>query len=262
MNRNILDGKVAIVTGGSKGIGRAIAETYVREGAKTVITARGKEALDKAVDEIAAKNYPGEIIGVIADSSKKDDAVHAFDVCIEKFGRIDVMVNNAGISNRFSLECTRDEEWDSIIATNVTGPMYFLRLALEKMLAQKSGSIVTISSAAGVRFFGGAGYTTSKAAIIGLTNNIAFRGVEDGVRANTICPGHVETPMAAAVRGQMQTDNRFAMSAITNKYCNRQEKLYVEAEWIANAALYLGSDLSLGVTGQCLTVDGGMFMPF
>ncbi|MBQ2753566.1 MAG: SDR family oxidoreductase [Firmicutes bacterium] len=259
----LLTGRTAIVTGGSMGIGKAIAEMFVQEGANVIITARRKNIIDETVAEIEAKGYEGKIIGVAADSAVEADAENVFKTAIDTFGKVDVMVNNAGISNRFALDVMTNDEWDSLINVNLTGPMYYIRLALKHMLERgEGGSIITVSSAMGVRCAGGAAYVTSKAGIIGLTKNIAFRGVDHKIRANTICPGHVETPMAQAVRDQMGADPRLPMSQITNNYVYRKPELDVDADQIAYAALYLASDMSRHVTGQTITVDNGMFMPF
>ena len=262
MNQYLLEGKTAIVTGGAAGIGRAIVETYIREGANVVFTDLFQEAIEKATKEINSLDYKGKILGVVADSSVEADAEKAFNAALDTFGGLDIMVNNAGISKRFALECTTNEEWDKIIDVNLTGPMYYIRLALRHMLEKKSGSIITVSSAMGVRYAGGTAYVSSKAGVIGLTRSVAFRGVDDHVRANCVCPGHVETPMAQAVKKTLANDPRTPMSKFTDRYVNRNEELYVPAEEIANACLYLGSDMSKCVTGQTITVDAGMFMPF
>lgn len=262
MKELLLEGKTAIVTGGGAGIGRAIVESYVREGANVVFTDLFQETVDKATEEINALGFKGKVMGVVADSSVEADAKKAFNTAIETFGQLDIMVNNAGISNRWTLEDTSDNDWNKIIDVNLTGPMYYIRLALKHMLERKSGSIITVSSAMGVRCAGGTAYVSSKAGVIGLTKNVAFRGVENHVRANCICPGHVETPMVKAVKNSMANDSRTPMSKFTDKYINRCEELNVEPEQIANAALYLGSDMSYAVTGQTITVDAGMFMPF
>ncbi len=262
MKQYELEGKTAIVTGGAAGIGRAIVETYAREGANVVFTDLFQENVDKAVEEINALGYKGKVIGVVANSAIEADAEKAFNTTIDTFGQLDIMVNNAGISKRFALECTTNDEWNSIIDVDLTGPMYYIRLALRHMLERKSGSIITVSSAMGVRYAGGTAYVSAKSGVIGLTRSVAFRGVDDGVRANCICPGHVETPMAMAVKKQLANDDRTPMSRFTDRYVNRDEKLYVPAEQIANAALYLASDMSKSVTGQTITVDAGMFMPF
>lgn len=262
MKALLLEGRTAIVTGGSMGIGRAIAEIFVQEGANVLITARRKNIIEETIAEVEAKGYAGKIMGIPADSALEADAVNAFKTAIDTFGKVDIMVNNAGISNRFALDVMTNEEWDSLISVNLTGPMYYIRLALQHMLERgEGGSIITVSSAVGVRCVGGAAYVTSKAGIIGLTKNIAFRGLDHRIRANSICPGHVETPMAKAVKGQMASDSRLPMSKITDNYVNRKPELDVDAEQIAFAALYLASDMSKAVTGQTLTVDAGMFMP-
>lgn len=262
MKKLELEGKTAIVTGGAAGIGRAIVETYVREGANVVFTDLFQESIDKAVDEIKALGYDGKVLGVVANSAIEADAEKAVNAAVDTFGGLDIMVNNAGISKRFALECTTNDEWDKIVAVDLTGPMYYIRLALKYMLEHKSGSIITVSSAMGVRYAGGTAYVSAKSGVIGLTRSVAFRGVDDGVRANCICPGHVETPMAQAVKNTLATDPRTPMSKFTDRYVNRSEALYVPAEQIANAALYFASDMSKSVTGQTLTIDAGMFMPF
>lgn len=261
MKTLMLEGKTAIVTGGAAGIGRAIVELYAKEGANVVFTDLFQESIDKATAEMKALNYAGKILGVVADSSVEADAKKAFQSAIDTFGQVDIMVNNAGISKRFSLECTTNDEWDKIIDVDLTGPMYYIRLSLEHMLPRKTGSIITVSSAMGVRCAGGAAYVSAKAGVIGLTRNVAFRGVDDCVRANCICPGHVETDMAKAVKQTLASDSRTPMSKFTDRYVYRGGR-NVEAEQIANAALYFGSDMSKDVTGQTIVVDASMFMPF
>ena len=262
MERLLLEGKTAIVTGGAAGIGRAIVELYVREGANVVFTDLWQESIDKAVEEIKALGYEGKVVGVVADSSVEADAEKAVNTAIENFGGLDIMINNAGIAARWSLEDTDNDLWDKMMDVNLTGPMYYIRLALKHMLEKQSGSIITVSSAMGLRCASGAAYVTSKAGVIGLTRNVAFRGAEAHVRANCICPGHVETPMAKAVKNAMGTETRTPMSKFTDKYVNRRDELNVDADQIAYACLYLGSDMSKHVTGQAITVDAGMFMPF
>lgn len=262
MKELLLEGKTAIVTGGGAGIGRSIVEAYVREGANVVFTDLFQETIDKTTEEIKALGYKGNVLGVVADSSVEADAEKAFNLAIDTFGGVDVMINNAGIAARWSLEDTDNALWDRMMDINLTGPMYYIRLALKHMLERKSGSIITVSSAMGLRCASGAAYVTSKAGVIGLTRNVAFRGAEAHVRANCVCPGHVETPMAKSVKNSMATETRTPMSKFTDKYVNRTEELNVAPEQIANACLYLGSDMSSAVTGQAITVDAGMFMPF
>jgi len=261
MKALILEGKSAIVTGGAGGMGRAITEMYLKEGANVLFTDLSQDTIDQAVKEIQALGYAGKVVGIVADSSIEAHAEKAFAKTIEEFGQVDILVNNAGISKRFSLDTTTNEVWDKIIDVDLTGPMYYMRLALKHMLPRKSGSIITISSAMGLRLAGGAAYVSAKAGVIGLTRNVAFRGVDDGVRANCICPGHVETAMALKAKQDVANQVGIPMSQFTDRYVNRGARS-VEAEQIANAAVYFASDLSKDVTGQALTIDAGMFMPF
>lgn len=261
MDKLLLEGRNAIITGGSKGIGKAAADLFVAEGANVIITARGKEALDATVAEIQAKNYPGNIMGMIADSSSEEDAAAVYAAMKETFGPLDVMVNNAGVASRNSLECTSDEEWNKIMAINVNGPMYYIRQCLPDMLERKSGSIITVSSVAGTRYISGAAYTTSKAAVIGLTKNIAFRGIDDHVRANVVCPGHVDTCLAQTVAALLGDSNSGTpMSKFTDRFLNRGEAYNASPEQLAYAILYFACDMSVHVTGQVLTVDPGTFL--
>lgn len=260
MNKLLLENKTVIITGGSKGIGKATADLFVEEGANVVITARGQEALDATVAEISGKGYAGKILGVQADSGNEDDVNRVYKTTVDTFGPLDVMVNNAGTASRNSLECVTDEEWDKIMRVNVTGPMYFCRLALPDMLAQHSGSIINVASVAGTRCISGAAYTTSKAAIIGLTRNLAFRGIDDHVRSNAVCPGHVDTDLAQGVAKLLGTSSATPMSKFTDRFLNRGPAYNATPEDLANCMLYLASDLSVHVTGQVITVDPGTFL--
>lgn len=261
MNKLLLEGKTAIITGGSKGIGKATADLFASEGANVVITARGEKALNETTDEIKAKGYPGQILGVIADSSKEEDVERVYKTTVDTFGPLDVMVNNAGMASRNSIECVSDDEWNMIMGINVSGPFYFCRLCLPDMLARKSGSIINVASVAGTRFISGCAYTTSKAAIIGLTHNIAFRGIDDHVRCNAVCPGHVNTCMAQTVKEMLGSrPDLTPMSKYTDRFLNRGKEFDASPESLANCMLYLASDLSYQVTSQIITVDPGTFL--
>lgn len=261
MNVLLLEGKTAIVTGGSKGIGKAIADLYAKEGANVVMTARGKAALDAAADEINAKGYPGKVIGVVADSAKEEDAKHVFDVAISTFGQVDIMCNNAGISKNNSLESTTNDIWDQIMDIDLKGPMFFMRLSLDHMLPRKSGCIVNIASISGVRPTSGAAYSSSKAALVALTQNVAFRCVDEGIRANSICPSRVLTEMVTGVVKEAKDTGATIMHPFTDRYIYRDCRP-ITCEGIATTALFLASDyLSGDITGQTITVDGGSYMP-
>lgn len=260
MDKLLLENKTVIITGGSKGIGKATADLFVQEGANVAITARGKEALEGTVNEIKAKGYAGQIIGIQADSGDEADVERVYKTTTETFGPLDVMVNNAGVASRNSLECVSNDEWNKIMRVNVTGPMYFCRLCLPDMLARQSGSIINVASVAGTRCISGAAYTTSKAAIIGLTRNLAFRGIDDHVRSNAVCPGHVDTCLAQGVAALLGTSSATPMSKYTDRFLNRGEAYNATPEDLANCMLYLASDMSIHVTGQVITVDPGTFL--
>lgn len=260
MNKLLLENKTVIITGGSKGIGKATADLFCEEGANVVITARGKEALDATVAEIEAKNLPGNILGVIADNAVEEDVDNVVKTAEDTFGPIDVLINNAGIASRNSIECVTNDEWNLIMNANVTGTFYYTRLCLPGMLERKSGSIINVSSVAGTRHISGFAYTASKSAIVGMTRNIAFRGIDDHVRCNAVCPGHVDTCMAQTVKAMLGDSSLTPMSKFTDRFLNSGKEFDATPEDLANCMLYLASDMSVHVTGQIITVDPGTFL--
>jgi len=257
----LLAGKVAIVTGGSKGIGKAIADVYAQEGANVVITARGEKALKATEEELNAKGYPGKIKGIVADSASEEDAKKVFQFTIDTFGGVDIMCNNAGISKNNSLESTTTEIWDQVYGIDIRGAMFYMRLALDHMLPKKSGCIVNIASISGVRPTSGAAYSSAKAALVALTQNVAFRCVDEGIRANSICPSRTMTEMVTNVVKDAKATGATIMHPFTDRYIYRDcRPIYPHG--VATVALFLASDLLSGdVTGQTITVDAGSYMP-
>src|SRR4051812_3344086 len=189
-----LEGKTAIITGASKGIGLAIAQLYAEEGANVVLTARGKEALDKAVAEI--RNAGGKAVGVVADAASTKDCKEVFTTAITEFGQVDILVNNAGKGDLTTIESVTDDFLNEVIDINLKGPLIYCREAIQHMLPRNRGIIVNVSSVNGVRPMCGAAYTSTKGALNILTKNIAIRLVGTGIRCNALCPGFTVTPMS------------------------------------------------------------------
>ena len=262
MNKLLLEGKTAIVTGASYGIGYAIAELYAQEGANVVLTARGKKKLDDAVVNVEKVATGGKVIGVEADVASTEQCKTVFDTTIKNFGTIDILVNNAGVGEQWRIEEIPDEVVDSVLAVNLRGPIIYTREALKYMLPKGSGSIINVSSVNGVRPMCGSAYSTTKGGVNILTKNTAIRCVTTGVRCNALCPGFTITPMST----QQETDGQGLAPAgkdmldILHSRTVRDQACHCHVEDQANTALFLASDLSKAITGQIVVVDNGSYL--
>lgn len=253
MNR--LENKVAVITGGNSGIGAATAELFAAEGAKVVLVARRADKLAEIKEKITSAG--GEALAVAADVTSVEDCERVFREAVDAFGRVDILVNNAGMLDyNNSVRRTTTELWDTVIATNLTSVFYFCREALKYMEAQSGGSIVNVSSLAGVSHNSGAAYSVSKAGIIALTKNMAIQYAGKGIRCNTVCPGQTTTPMTSNPEYYEDMDHEFMESCF-----KRLDTSVGSSEPIdqARAILYFASDESSSVTGQWLIIDRGAF---
>ena len=185
MDKQMLEGKVAIITGASYGMGQTIAEVFAEEGAAVVLTARGKEKLDAVVDDLRRKGY--RALGLAADTSSTKDTVRVFEETVKTFGDVDILVNNAGIGEQTIIDETTDEWMQYIMNVNLGGPMRYIREALKYFLPKNDGVIINISSVNGARPFCGATYTSTKGALNTLTKNVAMRLIETNIRCNARC---------------------------------------------------------------------------
>ena len=241
-----LSEKVVIVTGGSRGIGYAIARLFSENGANVVMTSQDAQRLEKAASEIP-NSY-----GVAADIRRKDQVRDVIDKTIERFGKLDILVNNAGIFPKIKrLDEIDEDEWNEVIDINLTGQFRFTKEAIPH-LQKTSGSIINISSDAGLKAYQGFNadaYSASKAALIALTKCWALEYAKDKIRVNCICPGVVDTDMTKPFM-KTQKDVEF----LNNEHPIGRIGQPVE---VANAALYFASDESSWTTGAVLTVDGG-----
>jgi NAD(P)-dependent dehydrogenase (short-subunit alcohol dehydrogenase family) len=246
-----LSGKVAIVTGGASGMGKAIAELYAAEGAKVIVSDINADAANAVVAEIEAKG--GSATAVVANVAKEEDVVQLIDTAVATYGTLDILVNNAGIMDNFvPAGDLTDELWDRVFAINTTGPMRTTRKALPIFTEKKSGVIVNIASAGGL--YGsrdGAAYTASKHAVVGFTKNVGFQYANLGVRCNAIAPGGVATNIGTSIN----TPNEFGMSrAMAGMGLNPRTGEPLD---IAKVALFLASDDSSFVNGTVITADAG-----
>lgn len=246
----LLEGKTALVTGGSRGIGRAVALKLAQEGANVAFTGQSlnENALSLEKELLAlgvkAKAYASNAAD-FADAHKIADDVHT------EFGRIDILVNNAGITKDGLMVRMTEDQWDSVISTNLKSAFNYIHACTPIMMKQRQGSIINMSSVVGLS--GNAGqtnYSASKAGMIGLTKSVAKEVGSRGIRANCICPGFIITDMTGELSDEIK---KLWESQIPLRRGGTPED-------VANAVVYLASDLSSYVTGQVLTVCGGMNM--
>jgi 3-oxoacyl-[acyl-carrier protein] reductase len=249
-NRRIqvdLSGRTAVVTGASRGIGKAIALRLAAAGAKVACVARSADKLKETADAIAAAGGSAEIHPCdVTDSAAVSKLVESLH---ENWGRLDIVVNNAGITKDTLIPRMSDEDWDAVIATNLRSVFLFTRAASLVMMRQRSGRIINISSVSGLMGNAGqANYSASKAGIIGLTRTVAQELAGRKVTVNAICPGFIASEMTAAMGATL---DEFVKTRIPAKRLG-------EADEVADAVLYLASDSAAYITGEIITIDGGL----
>lgn len=251
MSRGELTGRVAIVTGAASGIGRAVAELLVHEGASVVMVDTDSFAVDALTAEIRATG--GACSRLVGDVSETHVADAAVNEAVNRFGRLDLLVNNAGIPYIGTVLSTPLDEWERVFAVNVRSVYLFSRAAIPELKHAGGGAIVSTASEAGlVGFHEYAAYSASKAAVINLTRSMALDHAADGIRVNCVCPGSICTPLLERYY-EAQSD-----PVGTRRLDKAAHPLGLGTpEDVANGVLYLASDRSTYVTGHTLVVDGG-----
>lgn len=257
---NLLQDRVALVTGGSRGIGKAIARTLAEQGAKVAICARDAEAVRKAADEISPGG--GRVLGFRADVVEQGDIRSLVREVVARWGQIHILVNNAGINARIPIDAEDDGRWLQVLNVNVVGTYSVAREVLRAMPNHDGGRIINISSVLGR--FGVPGYTaycTAKHGVIGFTRALALEVVGRGITVNAICPGWVETDMAAlgmreTAAAMGMTPEEFRKQALAMVPIQR----ILEPREVADLVLYLASDAAVGMTGQTINICGGQIM--
>lgn len=246
----MLSGKIALITGGSRGIGRAVAMEFAKNGASIAINYAGNEAAaQETISELKALGVRAEAFK--GDISHFDDAKKVIDEVKESFGAIDILVNNAGITRDGLLLRMKEEDFDKVLSVNLKGAFNCIRHMSGIMLKQRSGRIINISSVVGITGNAGqANYAAAKAGIIGLTKSAAKELASRGINVNAIAPGFIQTDMTEVLSDKVK-------EKIME---NIPLKRYGSPEDVAKLALFLASGLSDYITGQVINVDGGMVM--
>lgn len=238
-----LEGKVAIIFGGTSGIGEATAKAYANEGANVVVSGRDEEDGDRIVNEIKGKGQ--KALFVQADVTQYSDIKHVADKTVEMFGHIDILYNGAGIHDSYKTAVDIEEdEYDKLMAVNVKGPYLASKAVIPQFLKQGSGTIVNVGSqATHMAGPGGSAYVTSKHALEGFTKQLAYDFGEKGIKANLIAPGFIETPMTEGIEEERLND-------IPAKRAGKPEE-------VAALAVFLASEDSNYMHGSTVTMDGG-----
>ena len=242
-----LSGQTALVTGASRGIGKSIALALGQAGAKVACIARNEEKLRETADAITSAG--GSAVVYACDVTDSAAVQKVVDAVVEDWGQLDIVVNNAGITRDTLIPRMSDEEWDDVITTNLRSVFLFTRAATQVMMRRRSGRIINISSVSGIMGNPGqANYSASKAGIIGMTQTVAREIAGRKVTVNAICPGFIATEMTEAMGPVVQDEVKKRVPV----------KRLGEATEVADAVLYLASDSAAYLTGQILTIDGGL----
>ena len=243
----LLEGKTALITGGSRGIGKALVEKFISEGANVAFTYRSSAASSEQI--IADLNVGDRVKAYQSDASSFEQSAELVNNVLNDFGKIDVLINNAGITKDTLILRMTEEQWDDVINVNLKSVFNLSKQVVRPMLKNRSGSIINMSSVVGV--FGNAGqsnYAASKAGIIGFTKSMAKELGSRNIRVNAIAPGFIESEMTGELDETVKS----------NYIDSIPLKRFGKGDDVANACVFLGSDLSTYVTGQVMSVCGGM----
>lgn len=250
--------KVVFVTGAASGIGKQIAESFLKNGAKVMFSDINQEALDKVTTELKKEGY--DCMNVKCDVTKEEEINHAIDKTVEKYGKLDILINNAGLQHVSMIEDFPTDKFEFMIKIMLTAPFIATKKVFPIMKKQGFGRIINMASINGVIGFAGkAAYNSAKHGLIGLTKVAALEAADSGITVNALCPGYVDTPL---VRGQFNDLSKTCNIPLENVleevlYPLVPQKRLLDVQEIADYAMFLASDKAKGITGQACILDGG-----
>ena len=250
--------KVVFVTGAASGIGKQIAESFLKNGAKVMFSDINQEALNNTITELQKKGY--DCMSVKCEVTKEEEINHAIDKTVEKYGRLDILINNAGLQHVSMIEDFPTDKFEFMIKIMLTAPFIATKKAFPIMKKQGFGRIINMASINGVIGFAGkAAYNSAKHGLIGLTKVAALEAADSGITVNALCPGYVDTPL---VRGQFNDLSKTRNIPLENVleevlYPLVPQKRLLDVQEIADYAMFLASDNAKGITGQACLLDGG-----
>lgn len=250
-----LNGKVVFITGAARGIGFDVAKAFLEAGASVVISDVNKEALDEAVSTLN-----GQVKGIVCDVTKEEDIKNAIESTIDSFGRIDILINNAGMQHVSLIEDFPTEKFELLIKIMLTAPFVAMKYALPYMKKQQYGRIINMASINGlIGFAGKAAYNSAKHGVIGLTKVAALEAAADGITVNAICPGYVDTLLVRNQFEDLARTRNIKVEQVLEEvlYPLVPQRRLLDVQEITDLALYVASESAKGMTGQAIVLDGG-----
>ncbi|MCA1032447.1 3-hydroxybutyrate dehydrogenase [Bacillus timonensis] len=254
----MVENKVIFITGAARGIGLEIGRTFAKNGAKVVLTDLDKEVVKEAAQSLISDGY--EALGIKCDVTKEVEIKHAIDETVAHFGRLDCLINNAGLQHVSTIEDFPTEKFELLLSIMLTAPFVAIKHALPIMKEQKFGRVINMASINGlVGFAGKAAYNSAKHGVIGLTKVAALEAAEHGITVNAVCPGYVDTPLVRNQLSDLAKTRNVALEKVLEEviYPLVPQKRLLAVDEIANYCMFLASDNAKGITGQACVIDGG-----
>ncbi|HBG5846154.1 TPA: 3-hydroxybutyrate dehydrogenase [Clostridioides difficile] len=250
--------KVVFVTGAASGIGKQIAESFLKNGAKVMFSDINQEALNNTIAELQKEGY--DCMSVKCDVTKEEEINHAIDKTVEKYGRLDILINNAGLQHVSMIEDFPTDKFEFMIKIMLTAPFIATKKAFPIMKKQGFGRIINMASINGVIGFAGkAAYNSAKHGLIGLTKVAALEAADSGITVNALCPGYVDTPLVRGQFNDLSKTRNIPLESVLEEvlYPLVPQKRLLDVQEIADYAMFLASDNAKGITGQACLLDGG-----
>ncbi|ARI75622.1 3-hydroxybutyrate dehydrogenase [Halobacillus mangrovi] len=254
----MVENKVVFITGAASGIGYEIGSAFAKQGAKVALSDINEEKVKEAADQLKGEGY--DCMGLVCDVTKEEQIQNAIDQTVEKYGRLDVLINNAGLQHVASIEEFPTEKFELITKIMLVAPFMATKHVFPIMKKQGFGRIINMASINGlIGFAGKSAYNSAKHGVIGLTKVTALEGAEDGITVNAVCPGYVDTPLVRNQLEDLAKNRDVSLEKVLEEviYPLVPQKRLLSVQEIADYTLFLASNQAKGVTGQAVVIDGG-----